>query len=138
MPLITPITHVIFDLDGTLLDTEPAYRAVGGAIASRYGHVFDESIRERMMGRPDAVSARIFVEALGIPLTAEEFITEREMALEALFMASVPMPGALALTRYFEAHGIPRAIATSSNARTLAYKMAAHPEWLATFDAIVS
>lgn len=132
------ITHVIFDLDGTLLDTEPSYLLAGTEIAERYGRVLTPAIREQMMGRPSIVSARIFVEALDVPITPEEFIALREARLEALFRACQPMPGALALSRHLHAHGIPQAIATSSTRRTLAHKVVAHGEWIATFGAVVT
>ena len=132
------ITHVIFDLDGTLLDTEPAYLVAGREIAERHGRVLTPEVRERMMGRPGAVSARIFVEALDVPLTPEEFLAIREARLEGLFRACLPMPGAVALTAHLRAHGIPQAIATSSSRRTLGYKTAAHGAWFATFGAVVT
>lgn len=132
------ITHVIFDLDGTLLDTEPAYLLAGQEIAERHGRTLTAEVRERMMGRPGMVSARIFVEALDVPLTPEEFLQTREARLEALFRGCLPLPGAVALTRHLHAHGIPQAIATSSSRRTLAYKTAAHGPWLATFGAVVT
>ena len=138
MTLVTPITHVIFDLDGTLLDTEPAYLAVGTQIAERYGRVFTPAIRERMVGRPGIVSARIFVEALDVPLTPEDFLAVREAALEPLFRACRAMPGAVELASHLVRHGIPCAIGTSSSRHTLAFKTAAHGEWLGGFGAIVS
>lgn len=132
------ITHVIFDLDGTLLDTEPSYLVAIGEIARRYGRVFTPAVREQMMGRTGAVAARIFVEALDVPLTPEQFLVARDERLEAMFRECPPMPGALALTRHLHAHGIPQAIATSSSRRTLAQKTVGHADWLATFGAVVT
>lgn len=132
------ITHVIFDLDGTLLDTEPSYLLAISEIAQRYGRAFTPAIREQMMGRPGAVAARVFVEALDIPLTPEQFIAARDARLEAMFRECLPMPGAEALSRHLHAHGVPQAIATSSSRRTLAHKAAGHGEWLATFGAVVT
>ena len=86
--------------------------------------------------RPD--DSLTLVESLGLAMTPEEFVAARDARTEALFRACVPMPGAVALTQYLARHGIPRAIGTSSSRRTLAFKTAAHGEWLASFGAIVS
>jgi len=132
------ITHVIWDLDGTLLDTEPSYLAAIGAIAATHGREFTAEIRQQMMGRPSPVAARIFVEALGLPLTPEEFIATRDIALETMFRDCLPMPGARALSDHLRLHGVPQAIATSSSRRTLPYKIVRHEEWFATFGAVVT
>ncbi|MDA0271342.1 MAG: HAD-IA family hydrolase [Chloroflexi bacterium] len=132
------ITHVIYDLDGTLLDTEPLYRQVTTAILARFGVALDPDVRSRMMGRPTSIASRILVEATGIPLTPEEFARERETALTILFRDVLPTRGALALTRHLRAHGIPQAIATSSSVRSLADKRVAHDAWFGEFEAIVT
>ena len=132
------ITHVIWDLDGTLLDTEPSYLLAGKEIAQRYGRVLTPAIRSRMMGRPSIVAARVFLDELDIPLTPEAFIEAREELLVPLFRACQPMPGAVALTRYLSAQGIPQAIATSSTRRNMGLKVIEHGDWMTTFRAIVT
>ncbi len=132
------ISHVIWDLDGTLLDTEPSYLLSGMELARRYGRELTPAIRERMMGRPGLVAARIFLDALDIPITPEQFIEEREAMLEALFRECQPMPGALALSRHLHAHGIPQAVATSSDRRNVGFKTVRHADWFATFGAVVT
>ena len=133
------ITHVIWDLDGTLLDTEPSYLISGTEIARKYGRELTPAIREQMMGRPGLVAARIFLDALEIDvITPEQFIEERETMLEALFRACQPMPGALALSRHLQAHGIPQAVATSSSRRNVGFKTVSHADWFGTFGAVVT
>ena len=133
------ITHVIWDLDGTLLDTEPSYLISGTEIARKYGRELTPAIREQMMGRPGLVAARIFLDALEIDvITPEQFIEERETMLEALFRACQPMPGALALSRHLHAHGIPQAVATSSSRRNVGFKTVSHTDWFGTFGAVVT
>ena len=58
-----PVTHVLFDMDGLLLDTEPFYTEVTQAIVGRYGHTFDWTVKSRMIGKKAADSARILVDA---------------------------------------------------------------------------
>lgn len=131
------ITHVIYDLDGTLLDTEPLYIQTTNAIFARYGMVLPPEVRVQMMGRPTPIAVPLMLRETGLPMTAEAFIAAREEALHALFPSAVPMPGADALTRHLHAHGIPQAVATSSTRLSLEHKLSRHGEWFGMFDAVV-
>lgn len=131
------VTCVIYDMDGLLLDTEPFYTAASQLIAKRYGKVFDWSVKSRMIGQRAADSARVFTEALGLPLTPEEYLQMRQTVLDELFPLAKPMPGAIRLTRHLHGHGVPQAVATSSDRRHYALKTSRHQEWFRLFDCIV-
>jgi pseudouridine-5'-monophosphatase len=137
MPLSRTATHVIFDMDGVLLDTEVFYTEVTQAIAGRFGKVFDWSIKSNMVGRPSIESARYLVETLELPITAEEYLVEREAALEARMPLAVPMPGAQELTAALAGLGVPQAVATSSSRRFFALKTERHAEWFRRFQAVI-
>ena len=62
---------VIYDMDGLLLDTEPFYTLVTKQIAQRYGKIFDWSLKSKILGRRALESARMIVETLELPLSAE-------------------------------------------------------------------
>ena len=53
------VTHILYDMDGLLLDTEPFYTEVTQAVVGRYGHTFEWSLKSRMMGKKAMDSARI-------------------------------------------------------------------------------
>ncbi|KAE8781768.1 Pseudouridine-5'-monophosphatase [Hordeum vulgare] len=84
------ISHVIFDMDGLLLDMEGYYTEVQERILARYGKVFDWSLKAKMMGKKAAESARIFVDECGLAglLTPEQFLEEREGMLQELCQPS--------------------------------------------------
>jgi len=128
-----PVTHVIFDMDGVLLDTERFYTEVTQTIVGRWGKVFDWSIKGNMIGRPARDSARYLVETLGLPITPEEYLQEREAMLERLFPESRAMPGARELTQALAARGIPQALATSSGRRLFDLKTTRHRDWFRVF-----
>ncbi|MFC1849177.1 HAD-IA family hydrolase [candidate division CSSED10-310 bacterium] len=132
------ITHIIFDLDGLLLDTEPFYTLVTQDILDRYGKVFDWSVKSKMMGKQGRDSCKILVEALDLPISAQEFLKEREKKLEALFPKAPLMPGSEQLTRYFFRHKIPQAIATSSSSHSFKLKIQHHQDWLTLFNCYVT
>jgi len=131
------VRYVIYDLDGLLLNTETFYTQASQIIAARFGKVFDWSVKSRMMGKRAADSARIFTAALRLPLTPAEYLEERKALLEALFPKAEPMPGALRLTRHLHAHGVPQAVATSSDRRHFELKTGHHRQWLGIFNCIV-
>lgn len=45
-----PVTHIIFDCDGLLVDSEKYYSEALSVVASRYGKQFDYKIKLDMMG----------------------------------------------------------------------------------------
>ncbi len=137
MSLARRVTHVIFDMDGVLLDTERFYTQVTQAIVGRWGKVFDWSLKGNMIGRPARDSAHYLVEKLALPITADEYLQEREAMLERLFPESRPMPGARELTAALAARGIPQALATSSGRRLFELKTTRHRDWFRVFGATV-
>jgi pseudouridine-5'-monophosphatase len=124
-------------MDGLLLDTEPFYTQVSQHIAARYGKVFDWSLKARMIGARAVDSARIFTESLELPIGPEEYLRERKGMLEALFPTAEPLPGALSLTQHLHRHGIPQAVASSSDTRNFGLKTSRHKEWFRVFDCCV-
>jgi len=137
MQLTRRPTHAIFDLDGVLLDTEPLYTTATAHVAARFGKIYDWSVKRDCIGRGTFEAARIIVDALGLPLTPEALVRERDVVLIELLARASAIPGAEAFTRALAAHGVPLAIATSTEAPLYAIKAAAHRSWLDIFAAAV-
>jgi len=131
------VAGVIYDVDGLLLDTEPFYTEASQRIASRYGKVYDWSLKSRMMGKRAEDSARVFTESLDLPLTPEEYLQARQAGLEELFPTAEPMPGAVRLTKHLPRYGVPQAVATSSNQKHFALKTCRHRQWFRIFDCVI-
>ncbi|XP_062164398.1 (DL)-glycerol-3-phosphatase 2 [Alnus glutinosa] len=133
------ITHVIFDMDGLLLDTEKYYTEVQEIILARYNKTFDWSLKAKMMGKKAIEAARVFVEETGISdsLTAEDFLVEREAMLKTLFPNSELMPGASRLVRHLHAKGIPICLATGSHRRHFELKTQQHGELFSLMHHVV-
>jgi len=131
------VTHVLYDMDGLLLDTEPFYTEVTQAIVGRYGRTFDWTVKSRMIGKKAADSARILVDALQLPISPEDYLQERESLLAALFPLAQPMPGARRLTDHLARHRVPQVVASSSHRREFELKITQHREWFACFQCVV-
>jgi pseudouridine-5'-monophosphatase len=132
-----PVTHVIFDMDGVLLDTERLYTQATQAIVGRFGKTFDWAVKQHMIGRAAIDSARHLVTALALPISPEDYLAERAVALEELMPTAEPMPGARELTAALAARGVPMAVATSSSRAMFELKTLHHREWFRSFDAVV-
>ena len=122
-----PPTHVIFDLDGTLVDTEPLYTEAAERIVARFGKVFDLGIKRQIMGGGPLSGARFVVEHLGLPLSPEAYLAEREAWLREACRMARPMPGAVELVEALSARGIPLAIGTSSERDLCQIKLSGQP-----------
>ncbi|PRQ37425.1 putative glycerol-1-phosphatase [Rosa chinensis] len=135
-----PITHVIFDMDGLLLDTEKFYTEVQEIILARYNKTFDWALKAKMMGKKAIEAARVFVEDTGLSdsLTAEDFLVEREAMLQKLFPTSELMPGASRLIRHLHAKAIPFCLATGSNKRHFELKTQSHHELFSLMHHVVN
>jgi len=131
------ITHLIYDFDGLLLDTEPIYCEVNRIIAGRYGKTFTPEVYRMIMGRQALDCAQIMVRELELPLTAEAHLTARNELIFDMLPKAQPMLGAMEMTRRFYEVGVPQAIATSSAAITFEMKTRHYQDWLARFKAIV-
>ncbi|KAH7931632.1 hypothetical protein HPB52_025525 [Rhipicephalus sanguineus] len=132
-----PVSHVIFDLDGLLLDTEKLYSAAAEAVALRYNKTFTWELKKRVLGSTAADAAHTIVEALGLPLPPDEYMAE----VDRIFHKAVPdanlMPGAERLVRHLHAHAVPMAIATSSTPEAFDLKMTRHRDLLPLFHHVV-
>jgi pseudouridine-5'-monophosphatase len=131
-----PPSHIIFDLDGTLVDTEPLYTRAAESILARFGKVFDLGIKRQIMGGGPLAGARFVVEHLGLPLSPEQYLAEREVILREACKTARAMPGAIPLIEALHQRGIPLAVGTSSSRELCLLKLAAQP-FGARFQAIV-
>lgn len=131
------ITHVLFDVDGLLLDTECIYTRVTRKIVGRFGKEFDWSLKSNMIGRPSMDSARYLVDALSLPISAEQYLNERDQLLREAFPSCEALPGASRLVQHLSRHRIPIAVATSSERILFELKVTNH-RWFDRFDAVVT
>ena len=131
------ITHVIFDMDGLLLDTESINATVNQEIAQRYGKTFNFSVKARIAGRTTLDSAKILVEMLELPLTPQAYLKQRKALIYDLYPSAKPLPGAVCLTKHLHQHQVPQAIASSSSQHHFDLKTTHHRQWFSLFECTV-
>lgn len=132
-----PVTHVLFDMDGLLLDTETLYTEATQQVASRYGKEYTWEIKCAVMGFAGSESTRVIIDRLQLPLSVEELEAEmREMHVK-LFPTAKLMPGAERLVSHLHRCGVPIAVATSSKRDSFALKVSRHGDLFAKFHHVV-
>jgi len=134
----SPLKYALFDMDGLLLDTEIIYTRVTQKIVGQFGKVFDWSVKGNMIGLPSLVAARYLVSVLDLPISAEDYLEQRDQLLREQFPSCQPLPGAEDLIRYLHGRDIPIAVATSSNRELYKSKTSSHLHWFQLFDIVVT
>lgn len=112
---LTGITHVIFDLDGLLIDSEPLWKIAEQTAIARYNKAWNEEIAQKHVGiRIDHV-ATLMVEAYGLEVSAQTLTDEILNEVIRLLEEHTPvMAGAQATIEALYKQGYPLAIASSS------------------------
>ena len=87
------ISHVLFDMDGLLLDTERIYSMASTSILASYGKEYPFELKAKLMGgRPREVVAAI-IEHTGVPLTVDEYMALGAVKKEQMLPTCKFMPG---------------------------------------------
>jgi HAD superfamily hydrolase (TIGR01509 family) len=119
---------ILFDLDGTLVDSEPLWSASERAMADRHGSRWTEDDARSTIGKPLAVTIAE-MRALGLPLTADEALTELLVVMVGHHSHGVTwMPGVEALLATIGEAKVPAAIVSASFRRVIDSVLAAAPE----------
>lgn len=134
--LPTDPAAIIFDLDGTLLDTEPLYTIATQKVLDPYGHQFTPELKRRIMGGDSIVSAQITIDEFNLPLTPQQFLAARESHLLSMFPEAPEIEGAGRYVMQTAAQQIPMGLATSSHRHLCDLKIS-HRHWHQHFRTIV-
>lgn len=110
------VSHIIFDLDDTLLSTEHINDSMLSDLVKAHGKILPDGFRSRFLGSPIRTVTEALINELKIDVTLDKLIEEsKTMALEKYQTIKLAlMPGAERLVRHFHKHNIQMAIATSS------------------------
>jgi HAD superfamily hydrolase (TIGR01509 family) len=128
---------VLWDMDGTLVDTEPYWIATEFELAERYGGTWSEAHALELVGNDLLVSGRYIKEHMGIDLEPAEIVEQLLDGVVAKVEESVPWrPGALELLTDLRAAGVPCALVTMSYRRFVDPVLERLPE--GTFEVIVT
>lgn len=112
---------VLWDMDGTLVDTEPYWIASEFALAERYGADWSREHALNLVGRDLLVAGRYIREHMRIDLTPEEIVEDLLDGVVERVRVEVPWrPGALHVLAMLREAGVPCALVTMSYQRFVA------------------
>ena len=129
-----PIKGVIFDNDGTLMDTEWVYSV---AHKEMTGRDLEWSFKIHLMGKTPIEACRMTVEHYGLTEDPEVFCARRTELVEKYWPTIPMMPGAEALIKKLKEMGIRQSIATASNHKGFDMKSSGHRDIVAYMDHVI-
>jgi len=128
---------VLWDMDGTLVDTEPYWIDVEYEIASRYGGSWSHEHALKLVGNDLIDSARYIREHMGIDVEPAQIVEELLDGVVERVARQVPWrPGAVELLAGLADLGVPCALVTMSYRRFVAPILSTLPP--GTFDVVVT
>ena len=133
MKLPFEFSTAIFDLDGTLVDTEPFYSEATQVVLEPYGKKFTNDFKRKIMGGDALTSASMTVKEFDLEMTPQEFLEEREVHLRALFPKATEIKGASEYLWQLKETGIRIGLATSSSKDLCEIKIG-HRIWSDIFE----
>ena len=120
---------VLFDHDGTLVDTEPLWEMGKRRLTEAHGGTWTEQDTEDTLGKPLAETVRRLGER-GVPGSPEQVFRQFYTVLERVLYENPPtfIPGVEPLLRDLADAGIPAAIVTNATSDVARYTASLAPE----------
>uniref|UniRef100_A0A0E0EYP8 riboflavin kinase n=1 Tax=Oryza meridionalis TaxID=40149 RepID=A0A0E0EYP8_9ORYZ len=136
-PIARLISHVILDLDGTLLNTDCVVSQVLKPFLVKNGKKWDSKKAHKLVGKTPYEAAAVVLEDYGLPYSTEEFLSMLTPMFNEQWCNIKALPGANRLIKHLKSNGVPAALASNSPRSNIDAKISCHQGWKESFSAIV-
>ena len=128
---------LIFDMDGTMFDTEPISYRFWREVSAHYGYDLDRTVFDQMLGRDDLRIRPLCEAAFGPDYPYETVCREKvELQMEYYRHNDIPLkPGLHKVLEYARREGLICAVASSSPREMIEYLLERHG--LSSFFSVV-
>ncbi len=107
---------VIFDLDGTLIDSEPNYWEADRQFVERFGGTYDEEFRDECVGMGSKNFVLMIKEKFSLTQSVEELLElKNKLYLDVAQGRTQAFPEMVKLLKGFAVQGMPMAVASESS-----------------------
>lgn len=106
---------ILWDMDGTLIDSEPLHEWSYMAGLREIGLEPPADLHTAILGRSEDACYAYLVEALGMPMSSDEWKKLRYALYLTNVSRATPMPAPAALWSAFAAMGVPQAVVSNSD-----------------------
>lgn len=127
-PWLERVHAVLFDMDGTLVDTEPLWFRVEREVAERFGATIPEDAAGELHGLDAETMARALADRYGLRADPETFLRALAAEVMAQLYAAPARDGAAELVEAVAATGMARAVVSNSPRDVVAATLAPH-DW---------
>jgi HAD superfamily hydrolase (TIGR01509 family) len=115
-----PFSAVIFDLDGTLIDSEKNYVKSDGQILTKFGIEYTPELRKRLIGRGIDIFVSILRDEYGVRETPETLLAMKDEYYLTIARTNTRVfPEMRGLLDILQARGVPLAVASGSSQRVV-------------------
>ncbi|XP_026740054.1 pseudouridine-5'-phosphatase-like [Trichoplusia ni] len=127
------VTHCLFDLDGTILNSEVTYHKMLKDVCAKYGKRYTKELEKRNYGSTDSEICRNVVKELQLGISPNQLECEMIELSERTLPKAPLQAGAERLLTHLHDTGIPLALATNSSRRAVRLHAAARPKLFGMF-----